>query len=650
MLMKKRILILKVLVVLFAAQAMGQLKLPALVSDGMVLQRDKKVTIWGWAPAGDKITVAFKGKDYHTTSAADTRWEISLPATKGGTTATLVITDKQQTITIKDVLFGDVWVCSGQSNMELAMASVASKYPQDIQASANTNIREFQVKRRYNLVAPSDDLEGRWKWASPATIGSFSAVGYYMARSLYEKYQMPIGIIHTSWGGTPAEAWVSEEGLTGFDQYLKTLAYFKDPVRVDSTTKKDKSASDAWYANILNNDKGLLPGGKTWADDEVIPDDWKAMQVPGFWETKALPEVDGVVWCKKSFEIPAGMVNKPATLILGMIDDADITYLNGIRVGSMDNKYQQRRYEIPTSALKVGKNTITVRIVDTDGNGGFIADKDYKLVSGKDTLNLSGEWYCKTGVASGPYPGSSFVRFHYSPAGLYNGMLYPIINYGIKGVAWYQGEANVNRAKEYRTLLPALIKDWRKHFNQGDFPFLIVQLANFLPVNTQPVESSWAELRDAQLFVSQTVPSTGLAVTIDIGEANDIHPLNKRDVGKRLALAAQKVAYGDNRVVYSGPVYKSLKKDGNKLILDFDSKGGGLISRDGKPLKEIAIAGADKKFVWAQSEIRDGKLIVWSDSIQQPEAIRYAWANNPADANLYNKEGLPTSPFRTDAP
>jgi sialate O-acetylesterase len=646
--MKKQLLILKTLILFFAVEATAQLKLPALVSDGMVLQRDKKITIWGWAPVGDNITIRFNGKDYRTTSAADTRWKVLLPATKAGTTATLVITDKQQTITIKDVVFGDVWVCSGQSNMELGMSAVADKYPEDIKASANPNIREFQVKKRYNLAAPSDDLEGQWKLANPTTIGSFTAVGYYMARSLYEKYQVPIGIVHTSWGGTPAEAWVSEEGLTGFDQHLKPLSHFKDPKRVDSIMKKDKKVSDTWYANIQNNDKGLLPGGKTWADDDVVPADWKTMQVPGFWETKALPAVDGVVWCKKTFELPAGMVNKPATLILGMIDDADITYLNGTRIGSMNNKYQQRRYQIPASALRAGKNTITVRIVDTDGSGGFIADKDYKLVSDKDTLGLTGEWYCKTGFALPPYLGAT--RFYYSPASLYNGMLYPIINYGIKGVAWYQGESNANRAKEYRTLLPALIKDWRQRFNQGDFPFLIVQLANFLPVNTQPVESNWAELREAQLYVSQTVPKTGLAVAIDIGEANDVHPLNKRDVGKRLALAAQKIAYGDNSVVYSGPVYKSLKKDGNKLILEFDHKGGGLMIRDGQSLQQIAIAGDDKKFVWAKSEIKDGKLIVWTEGIQQPVAVRYAWANNPGGANLYNKEGLPATPFRTDAP
>lgn len=333
-------------------------------------------------------------------------------------------------------------------------------------------------------------------------------------------------------------------------------------------------------------------------------------------------------------------------LVLGALVDRDEVFVNGEFVGSTGYQYPPRRYKIPEGILKEGKNIITVRLVSNVGKGGFVPDKFYGLVAGSDTLHLEGTWQYKVGYSSTPMPGGQ-VTFHYQPSSLFNAMVAPALNYKIKGVIWYQGESNTDDPEEYAHLIKDMINDWRKNFNQGDFPFLFVQLANFMGVKDQPMESNWAALREAQLK-TLALPNTGMAVAIDIGEWNDIHPLNKKDVGERLALAAQKVAYGEKKVVYSGPLYESMKIKGNKVILSFKEVGSGLVAKGGGPLKQFAIAGKDKKFVWAEAKIEGNKVVVWSDQVPNPVAVRYAWADNPEGANLYNKEGLPASPFRTD--
>jgi sialate O-acetylesterase len=626
----------------------AQLRLPALICDGMVLQRDSKVNVWGWAIPGEEVTVSFNRHTYKAVVEEDKKWKIILPATPARTAGDLTIRTKEKTITIKNIIFGDVWLCSGQSNMEFTMDRLARKYPGDITASANPYIRQFLVKRVYSFTV-KDSFDGTWQAAQPDVIGQFSAVAYYMAKSLYDKYKVPIGIIHSSWGGTPAEAWISEEGLAGFNNYLDKLHYYQDPANVKATQLKDWGVADKWYDEVKKGDKGLMTNGQSWASLNAETIGWRNIKVPGFWQEQGLPGLTGVVWYKKEVDIPASMAGKDVDLELGMIDDNDSTYFNGIKVGSTTSKYLARVYHVPASLIHPGKNILTVRITNTDGNGGFIVDKKYRLVNHSDTVNLEGDWQCKIGVAVPGLAVSSFTRLYYQPSSLYNSMIAPLISYTIKGVAWYQGEANTNRAKEYRTLLPAMIADWRNRWHEGNFPFLIVQLANYMPAKQRPSQSDWAELREAQLLITQTVPNTALAVTIDIGEANDVHPLNKRDVGKRLALAAEKLAYKEH-IVYSGPEYKSMEVKGNKIILSFNHIGSGLTTSEGQPLKQFAIAGTDGQFVWANAEIKGDKVVVWNDSITVPVAVRYAWADNPVGCNLFNKEGLPASPFRTDYP
>jgi len=338
------------------------------------------------------------------------------------------------------------------------------------------------------------------------------------------------------------------------------------------------------------------------------------------------------------------MTSMPAKLILGRIVDADSAFLNGVFVGTVSYQYPPRRYDLPPGLLKEGKNVLVVRVINSSGKGGFVPDKQYQISCAGSTIDLKGDWRYRMGARMAPLAGQTFIRW--KPLGLYNAMISPLLDYSMKGVIWYQGESNANRSLEYSRLFPALINDWRKNWRQGEFPFLFVQLPNFMEAKPEPSESGWAMLRDAQL-ATLSVRKTGMAVTIDIGEWNDIHPLNKKDVGLRLALAAERIAYGEKGVVYSGPSYKSMKIVGNKALLTFTNVGGGLVAR-GETLKQFAIAGKDLRFVWANAVIQNGKVVVWSEQVEHPFAVRYAWADNPEGANLYNKEGLPASPFRTD--
>ncbi|ANI89617.1 9-O-acetylesterase [Arachidicoccus ginsenosidimutans] len=642
--MKKALLVLLLLFTVFISFA--QLKLPALVSDSMILQRDQPVKIWGWNLNGKEVTVSFNNKVYKAKPDSNKKWLVTLAATKAGGPYTMKISTANDTVEIKNILFGDVWLCSGQSNMEFAMSRLIEKEAKDIAASANTNIREFHVNRQYSFTV-KNNVTGKWKQANPANILRFSAAAYYMAKNLYEKYKIPIGIIHSSWGGTPAEAWTSVEGLKEFSYYIKRYNYFKDTANFNAAVKKDKEIKDNWYKKVRDNDSGFLSNGTTYANPAYDADKWKTLQVPSFWETQGLANVDGVVWARKDVFLSREQTQHKAVLDVGMIDDEDTTYFNGVKVGSSPNKYVPRRYTVPASLLRTGKNVIVVRIIDRNGYGGFIKDNPYRLTVGGKDISLEGAWKYAIGDSVAPLPSETFTVMPYQPAVLFNGMIAPLIPYTIKGFAWYQGEANSGKAAEYAKLLPALINDWRNRWQQGNLPFLIVQLANYMAVQTQPSEGGWAWIRESQLKVSQTVPNTALAVAVDIGETNTVHPLNKKEVGKRLALAAEKIAYHENTVVYSGPIYKSMKVEGNKIIVSFTNVGSGLIAKDGE-LKRFAVAGADKKFVWAKAKIENNKVIVWNDTISNPVAVRYAWANNPMGCNLYNKEGLPASPFRTD--
>lgn len=629
--------------ILFCNTIIGQVKLPRLISDNMVLQRNAKLTIWGWAAVGEKVSVRFNNNTYSATTGADSTWRVTLPAQKSGGPYDMEIKGSNQ-ITIKNILIGDVWVCSGQSNMELPMERVKEKYAAVIAQSTNPAIRQFNVATTFEFQKQRTDFEsGSWVAANPQTVLQFTAVGYFFAKSLYEKNKVPIGLIKASVGGSPAEAWLNADALKPFPKHLEVLAKYKRDGYIDSIRNAERQFRENWYQTIWTNDKGLHES-KPWYSPTYDVSSWAIMPIPGYWDEHGL-KTNGVVWFRKDIEVPASMTGKPVKLLLGRIVDQDSVFVNGRFAGTVGYQYPPRRYELPAGMLQPGKNTIVVRVINSAGRGGFIADKPYQLISGNEVIDLTGEWRFALGTTAPPLPSQTF--FQYQPTGLFNAMVAPMLNYSIKGVIWYQGESNAGRPVEYRTLFPAVITTWRQQWKQGDFPFLFVQLANYMQTKEEPGESSWAMTREAQLK-ALSLPNTGMAVISDIGEWNDIHPLNKEDVGKRLALWAQR-SDGDHKAVYSGPLLASSKIMDNKIVLTFSSIGSGLMAKGGGELKYFAIAGADKKFVWAKATIQGKNIIVSSDKVQQPVAVRYAWADNPEGANLYNKEGLPASPFRTDS-
>ncbi len=638
-------LILCLFVFLLSQEAFCEVRLPKLISNGLVLQRDTKVKIWGWAAPGEKITINFNEKKYETKTGKCGKWTVTLSKMKAGGPYNMEINASNH-ITVKKILIGDVWVCSGQSNMVLPMKRVEDLYGDEIANAENPFIRHFFVPERYDFNVPHEDLKsGRWESVNPENILHFTATGYFFAKALYEKYKVPIGLINASVGGTPVDAWMSEDALKKFPASLETAEKFKDSSYVNKIIREDRARSDRWYSGLKQLDSGYANPEETWFDPIYNASAWDTIQLPAYWENEDLKDIDGVVWFRKEINLPDSLEGKSARLLLGRIVDADEAYVNGVFVGTISYQYPPRKYSIPENLLKAGKNIIVVRVINNIGTGGFVPDKPYQLVIGKHKIDLRGKWQYRLGAKMDPLPGQTFVQ--YQPTGLYNGMIAPLLNYTIKGVIWYQGESDTGRPIEYRKMFPALINNWRQKWNQGDFPFLFVQLHNFMETKDEPSESNWALLREAQMK-TLAVKNTGMAVAIDIGEWNDIHPLNKKDVGERLALAARKVAYGEKDIVYSGPIYKCMKIKGNKIVVAFTDIGGGLVVKGGGELKTFAICGPDKKFVWAKAKIEGDKVVVWNDNVDNPVAVRYAWADNPEGANLYNKEGLPASPFGTD--
>lgn len=620
---------------------MAQVKLPRLISDGVVLQRDIELKLWGWASAGENITVTLNGKKFNTQANQAGDWMIKLPSQTAGGPYDLTFKGKNE-ILVKNVLFGDVWVCSGQSNMELTMERIKEKYPTVIAHSENKNIRQFLVADKYDFKQAYTDLDaGSWIAANPKTVMDFSAVAYFFANELYKAYQVPIGLINVSLGGSPIEAWLSEDALVPFTNSFQELQRFKDDKLIEEIETSDRNRIGKWYTELNSKDEGITK----WSKSEFDDTSWNSISLPGYWADGELGNINGVVWFRKKINIQATMTGKSGKLWLGCIVDADSVFVNGKFTGTTGYQYPPRRYSFDDTTLQAGENVISIRVINSAGRGGFVPDKRHYLAVEEDTINLAGNWKVKVGTTMPALAGQTFVRW--KPTGLYNRMISPLLNFGIKGVIWYQGESNTGNPTEYEKLLPALISNWRMKWNQGNFPFLYVQLANFMEARSQPAESNWAVLRQAQLK-TLSVPNTGMAVISDVGEWNDIHPLNKADVGKRLALSAKHVAYKDKSVVYSGPLYQSHKIQANKIIIRFTNTGSGLLAKGDGELRHFAVAGPDKKFVWAKARLERNQVVVWSDSIRNPVVVRYAWADNPAGANLYNREGLPASPFTTE--
>jgi len=621
-----------------------EVKLPKLISDGMVLQRDAKVKIWGWASDGEKITIHFIGTTYQATANKNGEWEVMLSNLKAGGPYVMQI-DASNSITINDILVGDVWVCSGQSNMGVTLGAVKDIYKDEIEHLDNSFIREFFTFPGTNFKEREKDFRfGRWEHADSQNIRTITAVGYFFAKFLYEKYKVPIGLISSNMGGSSAEAWISEESIKSFPMYYEELLRFKDLGYMEKINKQDNERVANWNNLARQNDKGFKDSQRTWFDPKLNTLDWDTTHIPGYWTDTKLGSMNGVVWFRKEINISPDMVGKPAVIKLGRIFDCDTVFINGKFVGTTGSQYAPRIYKIPEDLLKEGSNIIVVRDISYIRHGGFVPGKEYDISTGDKKISLKGEWKYKIGTVAEPLEDRLFTGK--IPTGLFNAGIAPILNYRIKGVVWYQGESNTSRAFEHYDLFKLLIKDWRKNWHQGNFPFLYVQLPNFVEVNVEDTKYDWAYFRESQLK-ALAIPNTGMAVTIDVGEYNDIHPKHKKPVGYRLALAAEKVAYGEKNIVYSGPIYKSMKIEGSKIILSFTNTGSGLVAKDGEKLKCFEICGRDNEFYPAEAKIENNKVIVSSDKVTEPVAVRYAWVNNPVGVNFYNKEGLPATPFRT---
>ncbi len=648
------------LVAVSAAELKADVTLPAMFADHMMLQRETEAPIWGWAQPGEKITVSADWLNAPVVGQADDHgeWMLRIPTPKAGGPCTLFITGKNS-ITINDVMIGEVWICSGQSNMEMPVNYVGPgywgviDYEKEIAAADYPDIRLFTVQRTHSI-EPQDDCIGQWRRCNPETVGAFSAVGYFFGRDLHEDMNIPIGLICTAWGGTPAEAWTSyaalEEQPNWVDalrevdmlrdnadvfeiEYQKALARWKDTCRIIDTGLRDE-----W----------MKPG----YDDSK----WKRMAVPGGWQGEDLGNFDGVAWFRTRIKTPRRWEGKELVLELGPIDDWDVTYINGERIGAHDsgNVWQKDRvYTIPENLIRPGRNVIAVRVIDTGGGGGIHGEPGQlkiHVANDNDGISLAGQWRYAIGASMRDLPGRPSRKTFRprSPSALFNGMIAPLTPYAIRGAIWYQGEANRYDPVEYRSLFPAMIQCWRDEWKLGDFPFYFVQIAPFdYGLHGATPSDATAELREAQ-FMALSSPNTGMAVTMDVGNPRDIHPRNKQPVGERLALWAKAKTYGDDSLVHSGPLYRSMKIEDDRVRLCFDHVGSGLAA-SGAVLTHFTIAGEDGEFVTAQAKIEGETVVVWSEDVTAPVAVRYAWTDAP-DPNLFNKEGLPASSFRTNMP
>ncbi len=641
--MKKLITLLLVLATFFG-NVKADIRVARIFSSNMVLQKGLENPVWGWADKGEKITVQFAGQTLKTKADKNGKWKVKLPSLDYGGPYTLIVEGKNE-IKFENILIGEVWVCSGQSNMEWVVANTNNSEA-EIAAANYPNLRMFTVPKKISH-SPVDDLEGgSWEVCSPETVGHFSAVGYFFALNLLKDLNVPIGMIHTSWGGTVAETWISPENIATDPDFAPVFSKLKQMDLDSYKQKKMDEIAILLGGKFPSKDEGIIDGKAVYAESNFNDQEWKVIQTPNLWEKADYPDIDGIGWYRCKFTLTKEQAEQNTTLHLSKIDDSDMTWVNGQLVGETKAYNADRVYRLPKNILKAGENSIAVRVVDTGGGGGIYGDPaELYLETENEKISLAGDWKFKITEVS---TSSAEIGPNSFPTLLYNGMINPILPYGIKGAIWYQGESNADRAFQYRRVFQTLIKDWRQHWGLGDFPFIWVQLANYMEAKEQPEESNWAELREAQTMALE-LPNTGMGLAIDIGNAMDIHPRNKQDVGKRLELNALKIAYGKN-VVNSGPMYDSMEIDNNKVIVHFKETGSGLMAKDKYGyVKAFAIAGADMKFYWAKAKIKDDKtVVVYSEEVEKPVAIRFGWADNPDDLNLYNKEGLPAVPFRTD--
>lgn len=625
------------------ALAQAELRLSPLFSDGSVLQREKPIVVWGAAPPGTDVTVELEGATKTSRSTERGRWQVELPGRPAGGPFEMQVRTGDETVTVRDILVGDVWVCSGQSNMEWVVADSMNAVA-EIALAADAAIRHFKVPRSWAVEPQTELAGGSWTSAVPEHVGMFSAVGYFFARELRRSVDVPIGLINATWGGSRIEAWMNAETL-GLDR--QDIESVLDEER--EYERQVRAAIEEKVGSTPPEDQGTAGGRPLWAAPELDDASWEDIPVPSAWEATGYPGMDGIGWYRTTVSLTAEQAAAGLILGLGAIDDSDITWVNGHQVGRMEMAWNQPRvYEVPPAVLEPGANVIAIRVEDTGGGGGIQGQPGMLFwESGGVRQSLVGDWKFRVGY----FTVNLEDHKRELPTMLYNHMVHPLLPFPVKGVLWYQGESNAGPedAFVYRDLFAGMIRQWRAGWGAEDLPFLFVQLAGFMAPPIEPQESSWALLRESQAKALE-LPATAQALAVDVGEAFDVHPRNKQAVGHRLALAARHVAYGEE-LVFSGPRYQRHEIKGSRVILSFDHQGSGLVARDpaGARLRGFAIAGEDRRFVWANAMIEGDRVVLWHAEIPEPVAVRYGWADNPEGANLYNREGLPAAPFRTDS-
>ena len=625
-----------------SALAAAGLELPLVFSDGAVLQRDRPLPVWGRAAPGTEIEVEFDGRQARARAGDDGRWALQLPAHAAGGPYELVVRAGGEQKRIGDVLVGEVWLASGQSNMEWPLAQTLHG-AEDVAAAGDAQLRHFKIPKSW-AEAPRSQLEGgQWQAAAPDTAGEFSAIGYHFARQLRQTLQVPVGIIDSTWGGSSIEAWMSASmlGLDAAALEAKMSARRAEDAKVEAKVRQRVAAwptvdpaSDAFAAAVL--------------DDSA----WATAKVPSHWEPQGYAGMDGTAWYRTTFELSAREAAAGVTLGLGQIDDSDTTWVNGQRVGGVSNGWNVPRvYTVPAGVLRAGLNTLAVRVQDDGGGGGITGSLDqlYLQPQGGTRRPLAGEWRFRTAQVRVSLQDDK----NQIDTLLYNAMIHPLQPYALAGAIWYQGEANATDtgAYAYRGQFKDMIEGWRAGFQAPTLPFLWVQLAPFragdrLAADGSVLDSSWATLRESQ-SAALALPATGQAVITDVGDTLDIHPRDKRTPGDRLARIARHLAYGDAAIAWTGPVFRAAEAKDEGLVLHFDHADGALAARGGGALQGFELAGRDGRFHPAQARIEGDSVVLRSDAVKRPAIARYGWSDDPHAANLVGRDGLPASPFRT---
>lgn len=626
--------------------------LPAIFSDNMIVQQKSRMLFSGTATPNSLVSVTadWNKKTLSTNSDNEGKWKVYIETPKAGGPYEITFNDGEIT-RLKNVMVGEVWFCSGQSNMEMPLAGWGKvlNYEEEIQNANYPNIRIYQVKKSTSLVPQTEatpTMNG-WQECSPNSIPEFSALAYFYARKLHAELGVPIGVIDCTWGGTPAEAWTSSEtlrGVCGYEEQMKKLAAtgYDEKKVMELYNEQSKE----WKANVADIDRGYK---EEWQNADTNDKDWKSITLPCYWETNGLKGFDGVVWFRKEIAIPAEYAGKELCLSPGVIDDEDIVFWNGEQIAQGSGYNVQRNYKIPADKVRAGNNTLCIRVFDTGGEGGIAGEASLMYIASNDEkviCSLAGEWKYETGCSLSSLPSAPVSpQSSWYPSALFNAMVNPWLNFPIKGVIWYQGCANVGRHEQYEILFQSLIHDWRKQFGNKEMPFYFVQLANFLErVEVQP-NSEWALLRESQAKALH-IDGTGMVGNIDLGEANDIHPKNKQEVGRRLAMLSLAKTYG-KKCAGTAPVYSSYTIKGSNIVVEFDVPHYGEEFTENNDIKGFTIAGSDRRFYPAKAYTRNGTVVVSSSKVDIPVAVRYGWADNP-ECTLKTEHGFVVAPFRTD--